>query len=234
MPKSDYMLKRLAELARKVVGLPPVASAPPVVVKPSGINVIDLVEYNAWESGGDGYIIKAGQGGWEYHWRPFVANAEAAGKPWGLYWVVDSRFSPEYHKAAIKAAFPTGNFGKLGLWLDIEKPYLGMKDSEYHKTPYAGYKTVESVWRGVEAYTGVYPGWYFGPGTWDLIIKGYGMPIALQQEVADKCDAWIAHYTMWPTPSMRGKWISWAMWQCRGEPDYNRVNPDWWAAKVGA
>lgn len=190
------------------------------------MKIIDLVEGNEWESGGDGYIFKAGQGGHEYNWRPFVALAEAEGKPWGLYWVSDSRYAPEYHKAAIKTAFPTGYFGVLGLWLDIEKPWIGMTDFAYRQTPYPYYKPVESLWRGVFLHTGVYPGMYFGPGTWDLIMSG--APAALQQEFADKCDCWIAHYTRLPAPDMRGKWVSWALWQWREGPDYNRVNIDWW------
>lgn len=195
------------------------------------MNIIDLYPDNAWESGGDGYIIKAGQGQREYDWRPHVSRAIAEGKPWGLYWVSDSRYSPESHKAAIKAAFPTGNFGKLGLWLDIEKPYIGMTDAAYRQTPYAYYKPIESLWRGVFQHYGIYPGMYFGPGTWDLIMAG--SPLALQQEWADKCDCWIAHYTPAAQPDMRGKWTHWVMWQWRGEPDYNRVDWIWWEHVTG-
>jgi hypothetical protein len=195
------------------------------------MKVIDLYEGNPWESGGDGYIIKAGQGQLEYQWRLHAARADLEGKPWGLYWVSDSRYSPESHKAAIKSAFPGGYFGALGLWIDIEKPYIGMTDAAYRQTPYAYYKPVESLWRGVFQHTGIYPGMYFGPGTWDLIMSG--APQVLQQEFADKCDCWIAHYTLAQQPDMRGKWVSWAMWQYQGEPDYNQVNPDWWERVTG-
>lgn len=195
------------------------------------MRVIDLYEGNAWDPGGDGYIFKAGQGQREYQWRLHASRADLEGKPWGLYWVSDSRYSPESHKAAIKSAFPDGNFGKLGLWIDIEKPYIGMTDAAYRQTPYPYYKPVESLWRGVFAYTGVYPGMYFGPGTWDLIMGA--TPQALQQEFADNCDCWIAHYTLAHQPDMRGKWVSWAMWQYQGEPDYNQVNPEWWERVVG-
>jgi hypothetical protein len=192
------------------------------------VNIIDLVGSNAWESGADAYIIKAGQGTLEYDWRTHAGRAMAEGKPFGLYWLCDSRYSPEGHKAAIKAAFPDGNFGALGLWLDIEKPRLDMTDDQYRATPYHGYKLVESVWRGVQAYTGIYPGMYFAPGSWDLIMSA--APATLQMEFAAGCECWIAHYTSAAQPSMRGMWPRWAMWQWRAEPDYNRVNPDWWAS----
>jgi hypothetical protein len=198
----------------------------------NNLNVIDLVDGNAFEHGADGYIIKAGQGQLEYKWRDLVALAKVEGKPWGLYWLVDARYSPESHKAAIKTAFPTGDFGALGLWLDIEKPILGMKDAEYAKLPYGYYKPVESVWRGVQAYTGIYPGMYFGPGSWDLIM--WATPTSLQVEFAQKCSAWISHYTSNAQPDMRGMWGSWALWQWREGPDYNRVNDDWWAVVTQA
>jgi len=190
------------------------------------LNIIDLADGNEWESGGDGYIIKAGQGMLEYNWHQYTNKADADGKPWGLYWVIDSRYSPENHKAAIKRIFPAGYFGRLGLWLDIEKPNINMADTDYLKTPYHGYKLVNSVWHGVQTIAGKYPGMYFGPGTWDLIMSG--APANIQQLYADNCECWIAHYTNAAQPSMRGKWTRWAMWQWRGEPDYNRVNVDWW------
>lgn len=197
----------------------------------STLNIIDLVDGNKWEGGADGYIVKAGQGQLEYNWRDLVALAEAEGKPWGLYWVCDSRYSPESQKAAIKKAFPTGDFGQLGLWLDVEKPRIDMTDADYRKTAYPYYKPIESIWRGVEAYTGVYPGWYFGPGSWDLICSA--MPKVLQDEIAAECDAWIAHYGA-VTPSMRGSWVSWVMWQWREGPDYNHVDQAWFEKMTNA
>jgi hypothetical protein len=193
------------------------------------LNVIDLVDGNAFESGADGYIIKAGQGQLEYTWRQYIPMIEAEGKPWGLYWLCDARYSPESHKAAIKAAFPSGNFGALGLWLDIEKPIISMTDAQYQKLPYTHYKPIESIWRGVQAYTGKYPGMYFGPGSWDLIM--WATPISLQVEFAEKCEAWIAHYGVL-SPMMKGLWARWVLWQWREGPDYNRVNEEWWATIV--
>lgn len=190
------------------------------------MNVIDLVDGNEYEPGADGYIIKAGQGGLEYNWRDLTARARADGKPTGLYWVIDARISPEAHKAEIKRAFPAGDFGELGFWLDIEKPTLRMTDAEYRALPYAYYKPVESVWRGVQAYCGIYPGFYFSPGTWDLIMPA--TPEILQQEFAAKSPLWIAHHYA-QAPMLRGKWLNWVMWQWRGEPDYNHVDPVWWS-----
>lgn len=196
----------------------------------SELNVIDLVDGNAWEPGADGYIIKAGQGQLEYRWRPFVGLAEAAARPWGLYWVPDPRYSPESQKAAIKAAFPAGNFGRLGLWLDVEKPWLSMTDAEYRAMPYPYYKPIESIWRGIYAYSGIWAGWYFSPGSWDLILGG--MPADLQAEIAEKSNLWIAHHYA-QVPTLRGKWTHWQMWQWRGEPDYNHVDLAWWEAVNG-
>lgn len=196
------------------------------------MNIIDLAPDNAWEPGADGYIIKAGQGGLEYQWQPHVAKAIAAGAQWGLYWVCDARYSPEYHKSAIKHAFPTGEWGNLGFWLDIEKPRIDMSDAQYRALPYPYYKPIESIWRGVATIKGVYPGMYFGPGSWDLIMAA--TPLVLQQEFADECDCWIAHYTTAPQPSMRGKWTHWALWQWREGPDYNHVDSLWWERVTGA
>lgn len=196
--------------------------------------IIDLVDGNAFDvqaelaAGTVGIIVKAGQGQLEYNWRQYTDQADRVGLPWGLYWVCDSRYSPESHKAAIKTAFPTGFFGQLGLWLDIEKPRIDMTDADYMKTPYHGYPLVISVWRGVQAYSGVYPNWYFGPGSWDLIIAD--MPKYLQDEISQKCNAWIAHYTANDHPDMRGSWSTWTLWQWREGPDLNRINPDWWAS----
>lgn len=196
--------------------------------------IVDLVDGNAFDiqdeinEGTVGIIVKAGQGQLEYNWRQYTDQADRFGMPWGLYWLVDSRYSPESQKAAIKTAFPNGYFGKLGLWLDIEKPRRDMIEADYNKTPYHGYAAVVSVWRGVFAYSGIYPGWYFGPGSWDLICVG--IPKLLQDEVASKCPAWIAHYTSAPQPDMRGSWSAWSLWQWREGPDLNRINSEWWSA----
>jgi hypothetical protein len=188
------------------------------------MNIIDLYEDNPFEPGADGYIIKAGQGGLEYDWRSHAARAVEAGKPYGLYWVVDARYSPEYHKAAIKSAFPAGYFGDLGFWLDLEAPRLGMTDAEYNQLPYRGYRTVESVWRGVGAYA-AFPGIYTSPHYWQLIMSA--APATLQAELAQRVPLWLAHWGV-ASPTIVGAWREWALWQWRGEPDYNRVNPAWW------
>lgn len=186
----------------------------------SNLNIIDLGADNDFESGADGYILKGGQGEVEYNWQHFVPLIEAEHKPRGIYWVPDSRYAPEGQKAAIKSAFPTNWYGALGLWLDIEKPNINMTDADYNKTPYHGYKLVESIWRACN-----FPGMYFSPGSWDLIMSG--APLALQMEFAEKSPLWMAQYGV-IKPDMRGLWPDWAMWQWRGEPDYNHVNQAWW------
>lgn len=200
------------------------------------LQVLDIVDGNAFDAakekatGTDGVIIKAGQGKLEYRWKIYADQCESAGLPWGVYWVVDARYSPESHKAAIKLAFPTGYFGKLGMWLDVEKPVTWWPDWLYRAQPYAYYKPIESIWRGVQAYSGTYPGWYTSAGAWDLICPA--MPLSLQQEIASKCDLWIANYGV-STPKMRGAWGKWVMWQYQEGPDYSVVNQDWWDLKFG-
>lgn len=157
-----------------------------------------------------------------------MADYAAVGITHGLYWVVDARYDPVGQKAAIRTAFPNGDFGKLGLWLDIEKPRISMTDAEYRSLPFAYYRPVESVWRGVQSYTGVYPGWYTNLGSWSLILSG--MPISLQDEVAEKALLWTAQYnSSISSPELYGGWLRngrWCFWQYREGPDYNWFNGD--------
>lgn len=196
----------------------------------ASVQILDIYSGNKFDAeaekatGVDGVIIKAGQGqnsGYLRDAYPHIAACARVGLPIGFYWLVDARYSPESHKAAIKAAFPAGDFGPLGLWLDVEKPALWMTDFVYRALPYAYYKPVESVWRGVHAYTGKYPGIYTSPGAWNLIMSA--MPVTLQQEFAAKCDLWLAHYGV-AVPRLVGAWTKYTMWQYQGEPDYSIFN----------
>lgn len=198
------------------------------------IQVLDIYSGNAFNAekekatGTDAVIIKAGQGHAVYPYKAQVEQCKAVGLPYGLYWLCDARYSPEGHKAAIKTAFPTGDFGPLGLWLDVEKPLIAMPDWIYGKLPYAYYKPVESVWRGVYLYTGRYPGWYTSPGAWNVIC--WAMPVSLQDEIAEKADLWTAQYNnKIISPDLYGGWKrlnKWNLWQYQEGPDYSVWNGD--------
>jgi GH25 family lysozyme M1 (1,4-beta-N-acetylmuramidase) len=174
------------------------------------------IEYEL-NTGMDGVILKAGQGHLEYKWKDRAALCEAKGLPWGVYWLVDARYNPEGHKRAIKAAFPAGDFGPLGLWLDVEKPVWTMPDIVYRRLPFAYYKTVESVAQGVIAYSGKKPGIYTSPGMFNLC---FGIvPL-------DKL-AWFATLPLWSAqykvkkPSLYGAWTRILLWQYQENPDYS-------------
>jgi GH25 family lysozyme M1 (1,4-beta-N-acetylmuramidase) len=195
-------------------------------------NDFDLKEEKA--IGVDAVIFKAGQGqlGDFPRVRPdYIREAEDNGLLWGTYWLVDARYTPESQKAALKQWFPTGDFGPLGLWLDVEKPMIWMPDLIYRRLPYAYYKPIESVWRSMKEWSGEYPGWYTCPGAWQLICSA--MPRSLQVEIAANARLWTAQYKT-SAPDVYGAWEKPTMWQYQGEPDYSIVLDEaWWAEKTG-
>lgn len=199
--------------------------------------VIDLYSGDAFDAlklkadGYSGVIFKGGQGTLcdvpRLHstWRDL---AHKAGLDVGWYWVVDSRYSPESQKAAIKGAFPTACFDELGMWLDVEKPYVNMTDAQYWQTTYAGWRTVESVAYGVQAHSGKLPkGIYTSPGMYALIFSG--CPQGVRDWFAANMLLWTAQ---WPwiyipgvsKPTLYGSWKSWTFWQYREGPDVDLFN----------
>ena len=159
------------------------------------------IEYEL-NTGTDGVILKAGQGHLEYKWRERAALCKGFNMPWGVYWVVDARYNPEGHKRAIKAAFPAGDFGQLGLWLDVEKPIWTMPDIVYRRLPFAYYKTVESVAQGVIAYSHRKPGIYTSPGMFNLC---FGIVPRAKAEWFAGLDLWSAQYKT-SRPALYGSW----------------------------
>lgn len=187
-------------------------------------NRVDLAHEQA--TGTDAVIIKGGQGQYqEYRYKKcdFIAQCDALGLPYGIYWQMDARYSPESHKAAIKNSFPDANFGKLGLYLACELPYYPLPDWLYGKMPYAYYKPIESVWRGMKTFSGKYPNIYCSISKWNLIFGK--MPAALKQEFADNCMLWQAQYKV-IKPDHVGLWPSWTLWQYTENPDYSVFNGD--------
>lgn len=202
------------------------------------IKVIDLhseAKFDPAQLVRDGYtgvIFKGGQGQLadvprvHPEWRGL---AHGNGLDVGWYWIPDSRYAPEGQKAAIKSTFPTAYFDELGLWLDCEKPRIDMTDEQYHKTPFAGWPLVESLARGVMAYSGRLPqGIYTAPGAFKLIFTYYGCP----KPVLD----WFAQMLLWTAqypwlyvprvsrPSLYGSWRAWTFWQWREGPDVDLFN----------
>lgn len=173
-------------------------------------------------TGTDGIFLKGGQGEWPDVPRvhpEWFDQIDALDIPRGIYWQMDARISPEKHKAAIKRLFPDGNFGKLGLWLAVELPFYPLPDFMYWRFPYAGYKMIESVWRGVFAYTGKYPGIYTSISKWNLIFGA--CPLSLQAEFAEESKLWVAQYKV-AQPSKIGAWgEDYTFWQYTENPDYN-------------
>jgi hypothetical protein len=168
-------------------------------------------------------IFKGGQGEWpdvprvHPEWFSICDDLEI---PWGIYWMVDARYSPERHKGALKRTFPDGKFGKLGLWLDCEKPVITMKDRDYMKLPYAYWRPVESIVHGMIDFCGIQPGIYTGWGAWDLIFKT--CPKAIQDFFA-QAPLWTAQYGV-TSPRLYGAWKKWTLWQYQENPDYSLFN----------
>jgi len=191
------------------------------------IQILDIYQGNPFNAvqekatGTNAVLIKAGQGGTQdylEHKCGYIEQCDHAGLPWGVYWQMDARYSPERHKAALKAFRDVIGFGQLGLWLACEKPFYPCPDWLYARMPYAFYKPVESIWRGLFEYTGVYPGIYTSPAMFKLIFGQ--CPLLLQYEFAEKARLWVAQYQV-EKPDKIGPWSKYCFWQYQGEPDYS-------------
>lgn len=194
-------------------------------------------------TGTDGFLFKGGQGelaDFPRIYPDYIKRIEDKGLPWGITWQCDARYSPERHKAGIKQWYPTGNFGKLGLWLCVEYPYYPIPfERLYWLFPFANYKNYESIWRGVFNYTGIYPGIYTSISKWNLIFGSYTnpdpkkCPRALQEEIARESDLMVAQYGV-SQPDVFGAWMGhWAVWQHRENPDYSVCDDEWFNKRVG-
>lgn len=192
------------------------------------IQILDIFKGNAFDAdkekatGTDGVIIKGGQGGAIYEHQSIIKECERVGLPWGIYWVSDARYAPEKHKAAIKIAFPTGDFGQLGIWIDVEKPIIIMPDAIYRLLPYRYAKPVISFAQGIIAYSGKFPGIYTALGAYQLILSGASQA---EKEFLGSLDLWTAQYNSHITqPDLYGAWKTWKYWQYMAEPDYSIFN----------
>jgi hypothetical protein len=191
------------------------------------IQILDIYQGNKFNAqreaatGTDAVLIKGGQGQYhDYieHKCKYVEDCIEAGLPWGIFWQMDARYSPESHKATIKEFHDLIGFGELGLWLACEKPFYPCPDWMYSRMPYAFYKPIESVWRGITSYTGKAPGIYTSPSMWKLIFGQ--CPKLLQAEFASKSKLWVAQYEV-NAPDIIGGWYAWWFWQYQAEPDYS-------------
>lgn len=181
-------------------------------------------------TGTHGVIIKGGQGEYQdylIHNCNYIDECERVDLPWGISWQMDARYSPEKHKAALKAFCDRKGdhqgFGRLGLWLACELPFYPMPEKLYKFFPFAYYKPIESVWRGMYDFTGEYPGVYISISKWNLIFGK--CPLALQQEFACKSKLWAAQYKT-DMPDVIGQWSEWWLWQYQENPDYSIFKGD--------
>ncbi|GAB4504899.1 MAG: hypothetical protein Fur0043_18940 [Anaerolineales bacterium] len=196
------------------------------------VRMLDVYSGNEWNpseelaKGTRGIICKAGQGGYASLPKDFIANCESAGLPWGVYWLIDSRYDSGYHMRAIKDAFPDMNFGPLGWWWDCEKPKIGMSDATYRKTPYRGNGLIEAVIDKFTGWSGQSGGIYTAPGFARLL--GWYSPLFKFRSLAKKLAAmplWVAQYNDFiMAPDLCGVWSEWLWWQYREGPDYNYFN----------
>jgi hypothetical protein len=191
------------------------------------IQILDIYRGNKYNpeqelaTGTDAVLIKGGQGeyqDYDDHKCSYIADTEDVGLPWGIFWQMDARYSPEKHKAAIKTFFDKHGFGKLRLWLACEYPFYPCTDFLYGRMPYAYYKPIESVWRGIADYTGFWPGIYTSISKWRLIFGA--CPLSLQREFAARSKLWVAQYKV-NAPDSIGQWEAWWFWQYQAEPDYS-------------
>jgi hypothetical protein len=204
----------------------------------SRIKIIDIYSgnrinfFNLAAEGYTGVIGKGGQGEWPDLPRVnpnWYKDAEVAGLLWGIYWLVDARHKPSFQVEALKKA-TNMNWGPLGLWSDIEKPMISMKDRDYNKLPYAGWRGVNdwmlAVQRiGASQFADHLPGSYTSPGAFDLILAD--APASMLEFFA-KSPLWTAQY-YWlylfgiSAPSKYGKWMESNLhwWQVKESPDVN-------------
>jgi hypothetical protein len=176
--------------------------------------------------GTKGVIIKAGQGGYTSLPFDFIYQCNKVNLPYGIYWVIDSRYSAEYHINEIKKSLSSKDFGKLGMWWDLEKPVWTMSDVDYYKTPYAGNSLIESITDAFYSWCGKTGGAYTSPGFAKLL--GWNTDKFKSSPFANKLSRmplWIAQYNSSITkPDLFGNWKNWTLWQYMAEPDYNYYN----------
>lgn len=193
------------------------------------IKILDLVyPINPFDAdkekatGTSGVIVKAGQGGAVYNHKDVISECERVGLPWGIYWVSDARISPETHKRVFKNTFPDGYFGKLGAWVDVEKPLISMPDMVYRMLPYRYAKPVISFINGITEYSGKKPGVYTSPGAFNLILSGASVA---ERDFLGTLPLWTAQYNPHITrPNLYGSWATWRFWQFREGPDHSKFN----------
>ena len=195
------------------------------------IQILDVYSGNRWSAaqekakGTRGVIIKAGQGGWPDFPKNFVADCEVNEMPWGVYWLVDARYSSDYHMLAIKRTFLDRNFGALGMWFDCETPYQ-MSPSLYWKMPYAGTTLIEQVTDRFTGWSGSTGGIYTSPGFASML--GWNSVLWKMKAVSyklAKLPLWVAQYNNFITkPDLFGRWTDWLLWQYTPDPDYSFFN----------
>lgn len=204
-------------------------------------NRVDFAREKA--TGTDGILIKLGQGQYPDYLAKkcdFIQRTLDVGLPWGGFWQMDARYSPESTKAAIKQTLDVVGYGKLGFSLAVEFPYYPMPDFVYWTFPYCNYKNIESVWRGVYAHDNRYPDFYSSVSKWNLIMGSYTNPDprkasrALQEEFAKLARKWAAQYGV-QAPDPWGAWGShYDWWQYTRDPDYSVMEDELYNKLVGA
>lgn len=202
------------------------------------IQVLDVYHSNRVDfpfekaTGTDGVLIKGGQGQYlEYFHRKctFIDQARDVGLPWGVFWQMDARYSPESHKAALKQGWPDGNFGPLGLWLACELPFYPCPDWLYNRMQFRGCKPVMSVWDGIAEWSGEAPGIYTSISKWNLIFGR--APDQVQLRLAFMAPLWVAQYKV-KAPQHFGLWDHWDLWQYTENPDYSIAREEWWTERM--
>ena len=179
-----------------------------------------------------GVIIKAGQGGYISLPQDFIKQCDDEDLPWGIYWLIDARYSADAHMNAIKRCFPTKVFGRLGVSFDCEKPRISMKDWEYNRLPYRGTGLIEAVTDRFLGWSGKIGKIYTSLGFANLL--GWNSLIFKLRPVAKKLKKmplWAAQYNRKiEQPQLFGLWDTWFGWQYQENPDYNYFNgteEDW-------
>ena len=175
-------------------------------------------------TGTDAVMIKGGQGQYQTYdanKSTHIDSAAIVNMPHGIFWQMDARYTPESHKAAIKIFFDKHGFGNLGLFLACEMPFYPCPQALYSLMPYAWYKPIKSVWRGLTSYTGSAPGIYISISKWKLIFGK--CPLSLQQEFAASARLWQAQYKC-TRPDLIGQWPTYHWWQYTEGPDYSVAN----------
>lgn len=192
------------------------------------IKLLDISPINPFNAanekatGTSGVILKAGQGHSVYSHKKRIEECEKAGLPWGVYWVSDARYSPEGHKAAVKATFPDRYFGQLQFWTDVEKPIIGMPDLVYRMLPYRYAKPVISFINGILDFAGKVVGVYTSKGAYNLILSGASVA---ERDFLGTLPLWTAQYNNNITkPDLYGSWSRWRYWQFREGPDHSSFN----------